>query len=168
MPTRATIGLRGILLTSTRGTAVFSSQVIGYEEMGAALTKTRQGVLVSSEGGPASTYGLNVAQGRGATFIEPGTDVYAGMIIGQNSRENDLKINVVKGKKMTNVRSSTSDFAIQLVPPVEFSLEQSLGFIEDDEFLEITPKALRLRKKILSADDRYRLGRMEKSIQEAA
>ena len=161
MPTRATIGLRGVLLTSTRGTAEFSSQVIGYEPMGDPLPKTRQGVLVSTETGPASTFGLNVAQGRGVTFIEPGTDVYEGMIIGQHSRENDLKINVVKGKKLTNIRSSTSDIAIQLTPPVEFSLEQSLGFIEDDELLEITPKSLRLRKKVLNADDRYRLARDE-------
>jgi GTP-binding protein len=156
MPTRATIGLRGILLTSTRGTVEFSSQVIGYEGMGAPLPRTRLGVLVSSESGPASAYGLNVAQGRGVTFIEPGTDVYEGMIIGQNGRENDLKINVVKGKKLTNIRSSTSDIAVQLVPPVVFSLEQSLGFVEDDELLEITPKSLRLRKKLLTADERYR------------
>ncbi len=162
MPTRATIGLRGVLLTATRGTAEFSSQVIGYEAMGAPLNKTRQGVLVSSETGPASTFGLNVAQGRGVTFIEPGTDVYEGMIIGQNSRENDLKINVVKGKKLTNIRSSTSDIAVQLVPPIQFSLEQSLGFVEDDEYLEITPKSLRLRKKVLTADERYRIARQEK------
>jgi len=162
MPTRATIGLRGILLTSTRGTAEFSSQVIGYEEMGPVLPKTRPGVLVSSESGPASAFGLSVAQGRGATFVEPGTDVYEGMIIGQNSRDEDLKINVVKGKKLTNMRSSTSDIAVQLVPPIVFSLEQSLGYVEDDELLEITPKSLRLRKKTLSADDRYRQAKRER------
>jgi GTP-binding protein len=162
MPTRATIGLRGILLTATRGTVEFSSQLIDYEAMGDPLPQTRLGVLVSSESGPASTFGLNVAQGRGVTFIQPGTDVYEGMIIGQNSRDNDLKINVVKGKKLTNIRSSTSDIAIQLTPPVTFSLEQSLGFIEDDELLEITPKALRLRKKVLSADERYRQARDER------
>jgi GTP-binding protein len=161
MPTRAIIGLRGILLTATRGTAEFSSQVVGYEKMGDELPKTRLGVLVSSETGPALTYGLNAAQGRGITFIEPGTDVYEGMIIGQNARDNDLIINVTKGKKLTNIRSSTSDIAIQLVPSVQFSLEQSLGFIEDDELLEITPKALRLRKKLLTRDERHRQGRSE-------
>lgn len=163
MPTRATIGLRGVLLTSTRGTVEFSSQVVGYEAMGNVLPKTRTGVLVSSETGPASTYGLNVAQGRGSTFVGPGTDVYEGMVIGQNSREHDLKINVVKGKKLTNIRSSTSDIAVQLAPPVQYSLEQSLGFIEEDELLEITPKALRLRKKVMAADERYRQGRDEQS-----
>jgi GTP-binding protein len=100
-----------------------------------------------------------VAQGRGATFIEPGTDVYEGMIIGLHSRENDLKINVVKGKKLTNIRSSTSDIAVQLDPPITYSLEQSLGMIENDELLEITPLSLRMRKKVLSADERYRLAR---------
>jgi GTP-binding protein len=159
MPTRATIGLRGVLLTATRGTVEFSSQVVGYEPMGGALPRSRQGVLVSSETGPASTFGLNVAQGRGATFIEPGTDVYEGMIIGLHSRENDLKINVVKGKKLTNIRSSTSDIAVQLDPPITYSLEQSLGMIENDELLEITPLSLRMRKKVLSADERYRLAR---------
>ena len=161
MPTRAMIGLRGILMTATRGTAEFSSQVIGYEKMGAELSKTRLGVLVSSETGPALTYGLNAAQGRGITFIEPGTDVYEGMIIGQNARDNDLIINVTKGKKLTNIRSSTSDFAIQLSLLSQFSLEQSLGFIEDDELLEITPKALRLRKKLFTRDERHRQGRSE-------
>lgn len=162
MPTRATIGLRGVLLTATRGTAEFSAQVIGYEECGPVLPKTRQGVLISSETGPALSYGLSAAQARGVTFIDPGTDVYEGMIIGQNARENDLIINVTKGKKLTNMRSSTSDIMVQLVPPIKFSLEQSLGFIEDDELLEITPKSLRLRKKILTEGERHRHGRLER------
>ncbi len=162
MPTRATIGLRGVLMTATRGTAEFSSQLIGYEEAGAVLQKTRQGVLVSSETGPALSYGLAAAQSRGLTFIDPGTEVYEGMIIGQNARENDLIINVTKGKKLTNMRSSTSDIMVQLVPPIKFSLEQSLGFVEDDELLEITPLSLRLRKKLLTEGERHRHGRLER------
>lgn len=162
IPTRATIGLRSILMTSTKGTAVLSSELIGYEPLGPSLPKIRNGVLIASESGPALTYGLSAAQGRGITFIDPGTEIYEGMIIGQNSKEDDIEINVAKGKKLTNMRASTSDIAIQLVPPVKMSLEQSLGFIENDELLEITPKSLRLRKKLLTEVDRRRQNRLER------
>ena len=111
-------------------------------------------MLVASKNGTAVTYGLNNAQGRGITFIEPGTPVYEGMIVGMNSRGNDLAVNVAKEKKQTNIRSSTSDIAIKLTPPLKSSLEDALGMISDDEFIEVTPGNIRLRKRLLTEDQR--------------
>jgi len=161
IPTRNIIGLRSLLLTATKGTAVFSSQVIGYQPLGQPLPKLRRGVLISSETGEALAYGLANAQARGITFVEPATRVYEGMIIGVNAKEEDIEINVTKGKKLTNMRSSSSDGVIQLTPATIMSLEQSLDFLEGDELLEITPLSLRLRKKFLTEIDRRRLGRSQ-------
>jgi GTP-binding protein len=113
-------------------------------------------VLIAYENGKAVTYGLNIAQQRGTTFIPPATEVYAGMIVGLNTRSDDMEINVTKEKQLTNVRAASSDIATILTPPTIFSLEQCIDFLEDDELLEVTPKALRLRKRILSAQNRYR------------
>jgi GTP-binding protein len=113
-------------------------------------------MLVASEDGIAVTYGLNNAQGRGITFIEPGTQVYEGMIVGMNSRGNDLAVNVAKEKKQTNIRSSTSDITVKLTPPLRFSLEEALDMISADELIEVTPKSIRLRKKILTQEQRVR------------
>ena len=154
--TRGLLGLRNQLLTISRGTAVMNSLFTKFAPIGAPISKLRNGVLIASENGKAVTYGLNIAQGRGATFIEPQTQVYKGMIIGLNSREEDIEINVTKEKKMTNVRASTSDISVILAPPVVMSLEQCLDFLEDDELLEVTPKSLRLRKKILNTTERAR------------
>jgi len=118
------------------------------------LPKLRSGVLIASESGKAVAYGLNIAQGRGISIILPQTEVYAGQIIGLNNRDEDIEINVTKEKKQTNVRSSTSDFAVILTPPTILSLEQCLDFLQDDEFLEATPKNLRLRKIILNSTAR--------------
>ncbi len=159
MPTRSLIGLRSLLLTLTRGTVIFSSQLIGYEPMGKSLPKLRKGVLISDQTGEALAYGLETAQGRGITFVDPAAPVYEGMIIGQNSREDDISINVCKGKKLTNMRSKSSDGIIQLAPAVVLSLEQSLDFLESDELLEITPHSLRLRKKYLTEIERKRHAR---------
>ncbi len=156
MPTRNIIGLRSILLTATKGTVLFSSQLLGFEPHGRPLPKLRSGVLIAAQSGDALAYGLEGAQGRGVTFVGPGIKVYEGMIVGQNSREEDIEINVCKGKKLTNMRSKSSDGIIQLAPPVELSLEQSLDFLESDELLEITPLSLRLRKKYLSELERRR------------
>jgi len=120
------------------------------------MPSSRSGVLVAAEGGVALTYGLNNAQSRGTTFIEPGTQVYEGMIVGQHPRSNDLAVNVCKEKKQTNVRSSTSDFAIKLTPAVKLSLEQSLDFINSDELVEVTPQSIRLRKRLLTQHERLR------------
>ena len=159
--TRGILGLRNELLTLSRGTAVMNSLFLRYAPAGGAIPRLRNGVLIASEGGKAVTYGLNIAQGRGNTFIEPGTEVYEGMIVGLNSRENDIVINVTKQKKLTNVRSSTADIAVILSPPVVMSLEQCLDFLEDDELLEVTSKNLRLRKKIMNAADRAKAGKTD-------
>ena len=162
IPTRNIIGLRSLLLTATKGTAVFSSQVIGYQPIGNPLPKLRRGVLISSETGEALAYGLQNAQGRGITFVDPGTPVYEGMIVGVNAKEEDIEINVTKGKKLTNMRSKSSDGVIQLTPATIMSLEQSLDFLEGDELLEITPQSLRLRKKHLTDIERRRSGRNQR------
>ncbi|HSX42382.1 MAG TPA: translational GTPase TypA [Candidatus Saccharimonadales bacterium] len=154
IPTRGLLGLRNILLTLSRGTAVLNSIFVRFAPLGSAIPKLRNGVLIASETGKAVSYGLNNAQQRGTTFIGPQTAVYEGMIIGLNSRENDLEINVTKEKKLSNVRASGSDDAINLTPPTAMSLEQCIDFLEDDELLEVTPKSLRLRKKILNANSR--------------
>ena len=147
LPTRALLGLRNSLITQTKGTIVFNSQVINYQPLGKPIKRLRTGALVASQSGKALSYGLNVAQGRGVTFINPGVMVYKGMIIGKNSKDDDIAINVCKGKKLTNMRSKSSDGIIQLVPPVEVTLEMGLEFIESDELMEVTPKSIRLRKK---------------------
>jgi GTP-binding protein len=123
------------------------------------LRSTRTGALVAAEAGVAVTYGLNNAQQRGLTFIDAGTLVYEGMIVGAHARDNDLIVNVCKEKKMTNVRASTADIAIKLSPPAHMSLEESLDFIADDEVIDVAPKNIRLRKRILSENKRYRQGR---------
>ncbi len=148
--TRGLLGLRNVLLTISRGTAVMGTNFLRFAPLGSNIPKLRNGVLVASEGGKAVSYGLNNAQQRGITFIQPQTPVYEGMIVGLHSRENDLEINVTKEKKQTNVRSSGNDDAITLTPATVLSLEQSIDFLEDDELLEATPKSLRLRKKILN------------------
>jgi len=156
VPTRAIIGLRSILLTATKGTVIFSSQVVDYQPVGKSIPRMRGGVLIASQSGESLSYGLNAAQERGITFIGPGEKVYEGMIIGKNAKDDDLVINVCKGKQLSNMRSKSSDGVIQLTPPTVFSLEQCLDFIEKDELLEITPKSLRLRKKFLTELDRKR------------
>lgn len=156
MPTRSLIGLRNLLLTMTKGTIVMNSVLSGFEPVGKELPKLRRGALTSSETGTALAYGLENAQGRGVTFVDPGTEVYEGMIIGVNSKDEDIALNVTKGKKLTNMRSKSSDGVIQLTPSTKFSLEQSLDFLESDELLEITPESLRLRKKYLTDLERKR------------
>ncbi len=159
MPTRVLIGLRSFIITATKGTAVYNSTFMGYEKMGKELPKLRNGVLIANEGGVTLAYGLRNAQGRGITFVNPGRDVYEGMIVGVNAKDEDIAINVCKGKKLTNMRSKASDGVIQLTPATILSLEQSLDFLEDDELLEITPNSLRLRKKHLTELDRRRVKR---------
>jgi GTP-binding protein len=156
MPTRSLLGIRNILLTQTKGTVVMNSLVIGYEKQGAALQQLRSGVLISFETGTATPYSLQNAEARGVTFVHPGTKVYAGQIVGLNSRSEDMEINVCKAKQLTNMRTSSSDGVVQLTPPIIFSLEECLDFIENDELLEVTPENLRLRKKELDHKKRKR------------
>jgi GTP-binding protein len=150
--TRGTLGLRNILLTMAKGNLVFNTSYLEYRKVTGNTPRLRNGVLLASTSGKATGFGLNVAQGRGITYIAPQTEVYEGMIIGLNSRTEDIEINVIKGKQLTNIRSSGNDDALALVPPTIMDLEQSLNFIEDDELLEITPQNIRFRKKILNAD----------------
>ena len=153
---RAMIGLHNILLTATKGTIIMSSTPDGYEPLGAPLTGLRNGVLIAAEQGQSTAYALANAEARGELYIGPGVDVYAGEIVGLNKRKEDLEINVCKGKQLTNMRSKSSDGAIQLTPYTQMSLEQCLDFIENDELLEVTPKNLRLRKAELDPIKRKR------------
>ncbi|MBI4310901.1 MAG: translational GTPase TypA [Chloroflexi bacterium] len=159
IPTRGLIGFRSFFLKATHGDGVMNSIFTGYEPLRGELKKTRTGVLVAAETGIAVTYGLNNAQERAITFVEPATAVYEGMLVGMHARENDMVVNVCKEKKLTNMRSSTSDISIKLTPALQLSLEDSLDFVTDDEVLEVTPKSLRMRKRVLSNDERYRLHR---------
>jgi len=156
VPTKGLIGFRNSFVTITRGEGIMNTTFLGYQPWHGDMGSMRSGALVASEQGRAVTYGLNNAQGRGVTFIEPGTSVYEGMIVGLNSRLQDIAINVCKEKKKTNVRSSTSDIAVKLTPPVELSLEQAIDFINNDELLEVTPDNIRLRKKLLTQAQRLR------------
>jgi len=156
IPTRGLIGFRNIFLTLTQGNGAMSSILIGFEPWLGRIGTTRMGALIASELGVAVTYGLNNAQQRGNTFIEPGTPVYEGMIIGLNARPMDMVVNVCKEKQKTNVRSSTSDIAVRLTPPIIMSLEQSLDFINNDELVEVTPQNIRLRKRYLTQHERSR------------
>jgi GTP-binding protein len=158
---RNLLGFRTDILTKTRGNGIFASRFTGYFPVSPHIPKLRNGVLVSIEGGRSSAYALTTVQDRGKAFIGPGTDVYEGMIIGLNTRQEDIDINVCKTKKLTNVHSANADIAIQLDPHIIMSLEQALDFIEDDELLEVTPKNLRLRKKYLSKINRVRAKRSE-------
>ncbi|HEY7358359.1 MAG TPA: translational GTPase TypA [Ktedonobacterales bacterium] len=157
IPTRGLIGFRNAFLTLTQGNGAMGSLLIGYQPWMGTIGSTRMGVLIASEMGVAVTYGLNNAQERGDTFIEPGTQVYEGMIVGLNSRPADLVVNVCKEKKQTNVRSSTADIAVRLTPAVKLSLEQSLDFINADELVEVTPQTIRLRKRYLTQHERSRM-----------
>src|SRR5215212_8505524 len=156
IPTRGLIGFRNAFLTLTRGEGQMSSLLLGFEPMRGPLQATRNGSLIASEAGTAVTFGLARAQGRGQTMIEAGAEVYEGMVVGINSRDDDLAVNVCREKQMTNIRSSTSDIAVRLTPPVRFSLEEALDFLAADELLEVTPKNYRIRKRILGATERGR------------
>ncbi len=156
---RALIGLHNTLLTATKGTIIMSSLPCGYQPLGAPLSGLRNGVLIAAETGTSTAYALAGAEARGELYIGPSTEVYAGEIVGLNKRKDDLEINVCKGKQLTNMRSKSSDGAIQLTPYTQMSLEQCLDFIEDDELLEVTPQHLRLRKAELDPIKRKRAHR---------
>jgi len=159
--TRGLLGLRGALLTLTKGTSIISSMFIRNDIMGTKIQQLRKGVLIASHTGRALSYGLESAQEKGPLFIGPQALVYKGMIVGLNGREEDLEVNVCKEKKLSNVRS-VGEYGIFLTPPLIMSLEQQLGFIENDELLEITPQNLRLRKKILDSTIRRRASKRDK------
>jgi GTP-binding protein len=156
VPSRGLIGLRSELLTDTRGTIVMNSLFDGYTEWQGEIPHRLTGALVADRAGTTTAYALWGLQERGELFVGPGVDVYEGMVIGENSRDNDLDVNCVREKKLTNMRASTADEAIRLVPFRTLNLEQAIEFIADDEYVEVTPKSLRLRKKVLQANRRPR------------
>ncbi|WP_206810654.1 translational GTPase TypA [Paradesulfitobacterium ferrireducens] len=156
IPARGLIGFRGEFLTETRGEGIMSHVFNGYEPYKGEISGRQRGVLIAFEDGEATTYGLNAAQERGTIFIEPGTKVYEGMIVGENNREQDIEVNVAKKKHVTNMRSSNSEEALKLDKPRVFSLEQALEYIQEDELVEITPSSIRLRKKYLDRQARVR------------
>ncbi len=160
IPTRGLLGLRTKLMSISKGTAVINSSFLRFDKIKNNTQKLRGGVLIASQTGKASSYGLNIAQGRGITFISPGEEVYEGMIVGLNSKKQDLDINVTKTKRATNIRTGgLKDEGIILTPPKKMTLEEALNFIEEDELLELTPQNIRLRKKILKSGLRNKANR---------
>ena len=159
IPSRGLIGFRGDFLTATKGNGVINTIFDGYDYFKGEMSYRANGSLIAFEAGTSVTYGLFNAQERGTLFIGPGVDVYAGMVVGETGRQEDIEVNVCKTKHLTNTRSSGADEALKLVPPRQLSLEQSLDFLDTDELLEITPENLRIRKKILDSRMRMRANR---------
>ena len=160
VPARGLIGFRSKFLTLTRGTGIMSHAFAHYGPQRSGEIRRRQnGVLVSMVTGKALAYALFNLQDRGRMLIGPGTEVYEGMIVGIHARDNDLVVNPLKGKQLTNIRAAGKDDAVLLTTPVDFSLEQAMEFIADDELLEVTPKSLRIRKQLLTENDRKRAAR---------
>jgi GTP-binding protein len=153
-PTRGLIGYQGELLTDTRGTAIMNRLFHGYAPYKGPIQGRRNGVLISNDQGEAVAYALWNLEDRGPMMIEPGWKVYKGMIVGEHTRGNDLVVNVLKGKKLTNIRTTSKDEAVRLTPPIRMTLEKALAYIEDDELVEVTPKSIRLRKMLLDENDR--------------
>jgi GTP-binding protein len=164
-PTRGLIGYQGELLTDTRGTAVLNRLFHGYAPHKGAIQGRRNGVLISTDAGEAVAYALWNLEDRGPMMIEPGAKVYRGMIVGEHTRGNDLEVNVLKGKKLTNIRTTAKDEAVRLTPPIRMTLEKALAYIEDDELVEVTPKSIRLRKRLLDPHERKRDERRKEAEQ---
>ena len=163
MPTRAIFGLRGELLTLTRGTAVMSHTYYDHQEWSGELPGRNVGALVASDSGTITAYALQGLEQRGRFFVGPGTDAYEGMIVGRANDDKDIAINVVRAKKLTNMRASGSDDSVRIAPPEEMSLERAIEFIEDDELVEVTPKTIRIRKRVLDEGERLKQRRKEKT-----
>jgi GTP-binding protein len=164
-PTRGLIGYQGELLTDTRGTAVMNRLFHDYAPHKGEVQGRRNGVLISTDGGEAVAYALWNLEDRGPMMIEPGWKVYRGMIVGEHTRGNDLEVNVLKGKKLTNIRTHSKDEAVRLTPPIRMTLEKALAYIEDDELVEVTPQSIRLRKKLLDPNERKKEERRKEAEQ---
>jgi GTP-binding protein len=167
-PTRGLIGYQGELLTDTRGTAVLNRVFHSYAEYKGDIAGRRTGVLIANDAGEAVAYAMWKLEDRGPMMIEPGTKVYRGMIVGEHTRDNDLEINVLRGKQLTNIRAAGKDEAVRLTPPIRMTLEKALAYIADDELVEVTPKSIRLRKAILDPNDRKRAERSRQAEAGAA
>ena len=159
VPARGLIGFQGEFMNLTRGTGLMSHVFDNYAPVKGDIPDRRNGVLISAEDGPAVAYALWKLQERGRMFVSPGEMLYEGMIIGIHSRDNDLVVNPIKGKQLTNVRASGKDEAIALTPPIELTLEYAVEFIADDELVEVTPKSIRIRKRFLKEHERKRASR---------
>jgi GTP-binding protein len=164
-PTRGLIGYQGELLTDSRGTAVLNRVFHNYAPHKGDLQGRRNGVLISTDEGEAIAYALWNLEDRGPMMIEPGWKVYRGMIVGEHTRGNDLEVNVLKGKKLTNIRTHSKDEAVRLTPPIRMTLERALAYIADDEYVEVTPKSIRLRKKLLDPNERKKEERRRETEQ---
>jgi len=154
VPSRGLIGFRGQFLTATRGTGLMNHLFDGWEPWQGEIEHRPTGALVADRSGRATAYAIEGLQPRGELFVSPGDEVYEGMIVGEHARGNDLDVNIVREKKLTNMRASGADDAVQLVPPRRMNLEQTLEFIKEDELVEVTPKSMRLRKRVLRANQR--------------
>ena len=163
-PTRGLIGYQGELLTDTRGTGIMNRLFHGYAPYRGEIQGRRNGVLIATEPGVAVAYALWNLEDRGPMMIDPGIKVYAGMIVGEHTRDNDLEVNVLKGKKLSNVRTTSKDEAVRLTPPIRMTLERALAYIQDDELVEVTPKSIRLRKQHLDPNERKKAERMREAI----
>ena len=161
IPSRGIIGLNNTILTLSAGEAIMAHRFIEFQPMKGTIEKRQNGSIVAAETGNAYAYALDKLQDRGSFFIEPQTNVYAGQVVGENSKEGDLVVNVTKAKKMSNVRASGTDDKAQLAPPILFSLEEALEYIKEDEYVEITPKSMRIRKMLLNENERKRASKKE-------
>jgi len=159
IPSRGLIGYHGEFLTDTRGTGMMNRLFLGYRPWAGPIEGRRNGSLISNSDGEAIQYALFYLQERGTLFVDPGVKVYVGMILGEHSRDNDLEVNPIKEKKLTNIRAAGKDEALLLIPPRKMSLEQAIAYIEDDELVEVTPKSIRLRKRYLQEHERRRMSR---------
>lgn len=165
IPARGLIGFRNEMLTTTRGTGIMYHVFQGYEPFKGPIPERTRGSLVAFENGTTTAYGLNSILDRGELFLEPGVEVYEGMIVGENARENDMDVNPCKKKHLTNTRAAASDDAIRLPPCRQFTLESALEWIREDELVEVTPKSLRMRKAVLSRQLRYKNANAKKNQQ---
>jgi GTP-binding protein len=156
IPARGLIGLRNNVLTATAGEAIMNHRFISYEPHKGPIPGRINGSLISLETGPGTAYSIDKLQDRGIFFVDPGEEVYAGMVIGEHSRGNDITVNIQKGKQLTNMRASGSDNNVKIVPKKQFSLEEAMEYIQKDELLEVTPKSIRMRKIYLDENDRRR------------
>lgn len=163
-PTRGLIGYQGELMTDTKGTAIMNRLFHNYLPYRGEIQGRRNGVLISNDQGEAVAYAMFKLEDRGPMMIEPGWKVYKGMIVGEHTRDNDLEINVLKGKQLTNIRTTSKDEAVRLTPPIRMTLEKALAYIEDDELVEITPKSIRLRKRLLDPNERKRAEKSKQAV----
>ena len=156
IPSRGIMGLRTKVLTATSGEAIMHHRFYQYEYFKGSIGTTKNGVMISMGEGPSTAYAIDSLQDRGRFFIDPQDIVYKGQIVGEHTKENDIEVNVQKGKKLSNMRASGADKAVKIIPAVKFSLEEALEYIEDDEMVEVTPKSIRMRKLYLDTNERKR------------